>query len=96
MPYTIGEGSQIINVDINPDCHVLSQMGKLIKVALFLLATFSYSTATWNIKRPQKMPYTMGEGSQIINVDINPDCHVLSQMGETDKSGSFPVSNILR
>ena len=42
------------------------------------------------------MPYTMGEGSQIINVDINPDCHVLSQMGETDKSVSFPISNILR
>ena len=28
------------------------------------------------------MPYTMGEGSQIINVDINLDCHVLSWMGE--------------
>ena len=42
------------------------------------------------------MPYSMGEGSQIIDVDINPDYHVLSQMVETDKSGSFPVNNILR
>ena len=42
------------------------------------------------------MPYTMGEGSQIIKVDINPDCHVLSWMGEIRKSGSFSVSNILR
>ena len=57
MPYTMGEGIQIINVDINPDCHVLSQMGE---VALFLLATLSDSTATWNTKRPQKIPYTMG------------------------------------
>ena len=42
------------------------------------------------------MPYTMGEGSQIINVDINLDFHVLSQMGEFSKNGYFPVSNILR